>query len=111
MSTFRAILVAVVAFAVAALPIEGGMVRAEAAGVSATAMPADCCPHAKSCEKRAADDCGSTAGCALKCFNFSGITVSGVVAKLNTEATVNPGLARLSPRSNPTAPPLPPPRV
>jgi hypothetical protein len=111
MSTFRAILVAVVALAVAVLPVEGGMVRAEAAGMSATAMPSDCCPHTKPCEKKTADDCGSTAGCALKCFNFSGISVSGVVAKLNAVATVHPALAGVSSRSNPTAPPLPPPRV
>jgi len=93
------------------LPVEGGMVRAEAAGMSATGMPLDCCPHTKACEKKTADDCGSNAGCALKCFNFSGITVSSVVAKLNWETKVNAALASLILRSNPTAPPLPPPRV
>jgi hypothetical protein len=108
MSTFRALLVVLVAMSVAMLPFAGGMARAMSHDTSLTAPQADCCPHGKPCEK---NDCGSLAGCALKCFNFAGITVSGVVSKPNAEAVVSPALAGLTPHSNLTAPPLPPPRV
>jgi hypothetical protein len=111
MRTLRAIMVAVVAFAVAMLPVGAGMVRAQAAGMSDATTASDCCPHTKPCEKKTANDCGSDPGCMLKCFNFSGVIVSGVVAKLSLEAPLKPDFVSLSSHSNLTAPPLPPPRV
>jgi hypothetical protein len=74
------------------------------------AQQADCCPNGKQCEKKT-DGCGSMAGCALKCFNFSGAVVSGTVVKPAPAAELAAVLASLILPSNPTAPPLPPPRV
>jgi hypothetical protein len=111
MSTFRAILIALIATSVAMLPVAGGMARAAATGISLSAMPADCCPHAKPCEKKSSDDCASMAGCALKCFNFFGTMAPSAVVRLTPAADLAPMLVNLRFDSNPTAPPPPPPRV
>ena len=110
MQTFRAILVALIAFSVAMLPVAGVMASTKMPGMSASATP-DCCPHGEPCDKKVSDNCATAAGCALKCFNFSGNVVSGVVAKLTAGALIKPALASLSLDSDPAAPPLPPPRV
>jgi hypothetical protein len=110
MDRFRVILVALVAFSVAVLPLAGGMAFAMPHHAALAAQQADCCPHGKPCEKKT-NDCGSMAGCALKCFNFSGAMVSGAVVRPALAADVEPVLASLSFHSNSTAPPLPPPRV
>jgi hypothetical protein len=109
MSIGRNILVTLVAVSVAILPLAGAMVRAEPARMSMAGMTSDCCPHSKPCDKK--NDCGSVAGCSLKCSNFSGLMVSAAVAPLNLAADLAPVFARLSFHSNPFAPPLPPPRV
>jgi hypothetical protein len=79
-------------------------------GVAFAVQQADCCPNGKPCEKKT-DGCGSMAGCALKCFNFSGAVVSGVVIKPAPAADLEPVLASLGLPSHPTTPPSPPPRV
>ena len=84
MSKLRAILVALITFSVAALPVAGSAALALSHDAKLTAPMSDCCPHGKPCPKTT-DDCGSMAGCALKCFNFSGAVVSGI--------TVRPALA------------------
>jgi hypothetical protein len=111
MTPVRALFVAVVALSVAALPVASGMARAAMTHDASLAAPqTDCCPHHEPCEKKT-NDCGSVAGCALKCFNLTGIIVSGAVSKPNAEALARPALLSLGLNSNPTAPPLPPPRV
>lgn len=110
MSIGRTILVALVAFSVAVLPVAGGMARAMTPDASLTSPQADCCPHGKPCDKRT-DDCGSMAGCALKCFNFFGAMVSDIIVRPTLAAEIEPVLASLTVLRNPTAPPLPPPRV
>ena len=111
MTLVRTIFVAVVALSVAALPVASGMARAAMTLNASIAAPkTECCPHHQPCEKKT-NDCGSVAGCAQKCFNHTGIIVSGAVSKPNAEAVARPALPSLGLNSNPTAPPLPPPRV
>jgi hypothetical protein len=111
MNLVRTILVAFIALSVAMLPVAGGMARAAMShDMSSAAGQEHCCPHGQPCEKRA-DDCGSMAGCALKCFNFSGtVTALYVIAltasALEQYALIVPGVP--TPSDNP---PLPPPRV
>jgi hypothetical protein len=111
MSIGRTILVALVAFSVAMLPVAGAMARGVSPATSLTTAEDDCCPHGKPCEKKTSDDCGSVAGCALKCFNFFGTMVSGVTVRPTLPAEIEPWLASLGVLRNSTAPPLPPPRV
>jgi hypothetical protein len=111
MSIFRAILVSFVALAVAMLPVAGGFVDANAAaGMSLSAAPADCCPEGQPCEKTM-PDCGSMAGCMLKCPGVSGAVVAPFAMALTVSATERPPFAVqrvLAPSENPA---LPPPRV
>jgi hypothetical protein len=110
MHTLRAIFVALVAASVAMLPVAGSMAHAASVGTTFIADHSDCCQEGKSCEQPMPNGCGKIAGCALKCFNFSGTILSGVIANPIAEASVEPALAGLNPPSRPTAPPLPPPR-
>jgi hypothetical protein len=111
MSILRAIMVAFVTLSVAMLPVAGAMARAVPPGTTLVASQSDCCPQGKTCEKQMSHDCGTMAGCALKCFSFSAAVVapsgvtqtpaalqrSSLVAQIVTSPSVNP--------------PLPPPRV
>jgi len=115
MTFIRTIFVAVVALSVAALPIGSGMARAAMSvamshDMSQAAGEGECCSHDKPCEKKT-NDCGSMAGCALKCFNYSGAMSAPLVftvtpAIVERSALIVPGLP--SPSDNP---PLPPPRI
>ena len=115
MTFIRTTFVAFVALSVAALPIGSGMARAAMAvtmshDMSQAAGEGECCSHDKPCEKKA-NDCDSMAGCALKCFNYSGAMSAPLVftvtpAIVERSALIVPGLP--SPSDNP---PLPPPRV
>ncbi|MCJ7528394.1 MAG: hypothetical protein MUO37_09870 [Methyloceanibacter sp.] len=111
MSIFRTILVSFVALAVAMLPLAGGFGLANAAtGVSLGAAPADCCPEGQPCEKPM-HDCGSLAGCMLKCAGVSGAVMAPFTMALTVSATERPPFALqrlLAPSQNPA---LPPPRV
>ena len=111
MSIFRTILVSFVVLAVAMLPLAGGFVHANAAtGMSLGAGPADCCPEGQPCEKPM-HDCGSVAGCMLKCAGVSGAVVAAFAMTLTVSATERPPFALqrvLAPAQNPA---LPPPRV
>lgn len=111
MTLVRTIFVAVMAFSVAALPVAGGMARAAMSHeMTLAAGDGDCCHEGKPCEKKT-DDCGSMAGCALKCFNYSpAVTAPHAVqltfSSLEKSAFIVPSVP--SPSDNP---PLPPPRV
>ena len=111
MNIGRTIVVVLVALSVALLPVAGGSVLALSLEKSLQTNMLDCCPHGKPCEKKPGNGCGSMAGCALTCFDFSGTMVSGIVARPVPAADIEPVLISLSVHLNPTAPPLPPPRV
>ena len=87
MSTFRTILVSLVAMAVAMLPLAGGFAHANGApGMSVTNGPVDCCPEGQPCEKTL-HDCGSLAGCQLKCSGLSSAIVAPFTMALTVSAT------------------------
>jgi hypothetical protein len=112
MSAGRTILVALIALSLAMLPAASSVAHAKSLEGLISAVPSDCCQHSKPCNhQKTSDGCGSKIGCALKCFNFTGIIVSGAVSKPNAEALARLALPSLGLNSNPTAPPLPPPRV
>jgi len=107
----RTIFVAVVALSVAALPVAGGMARAAMShDMTLAAGDGGCCHEGQPCKKKS-DDCGSMAGCALKCFNYAPAVaaldaVQLTFSSLLKSAFIVPGVP--SPSDNP---PLPPPRV
>ena len=111
MTLARTILVALVALSVAILPVASGMARAAMThDASVAAGDGDCCHDGEPCEKKT-NDCGSEAGCALKCFNFSGaltapFAIALAASSLEQAALIVPGVP--SPSDNP---PLPPPRI
>jgi hypothetical protein len=109
MSTRRPILIAIIALAVALLPMAGGIALATP-HASFTAPQADCCPNGKPCEKKT-DGCGSVAGCVLKCFNLTGAVAAHVAAALTPSASEKPELLMQAFPSPAENPPLPPPRV
>ena len=78
--------------------------------MSLTSGPTDCCPEGQPCEKTM-HDCGSLAGCLLKCSGLSGAIVAPFAMALTVSATERPPFALqrlLAPSQNP---PLPPPRL
>ena len=109
MSAGRTILIALIALAVAVLPMAGGIALATH-DASFTAAPADCCPHGKPCEKKT-DGCGSVAGCVLKCFNLTGAVAAPFAASVMPSTLEKPALVTQAFRSPTQNPPLPPPRV
>ncbi len=110
MSTARTILIALIALAVALLPMAGGMALAMQHDASFAAAPADCCPNGKPCEKKA-DGCGSVAGCVLKCFNPTGAVAAPFAAKLTPSDLEKPEFVTQTFHSPAENPPLPPPRI
>jgi hypothetical protein len=110
MSTGRHILIALIALAVALLPVAGGMALALPHDASFAAANADCCPNGKPCEKET-DGCGSVAACVLKCCGLTGAIAAPVAVSLTVSALEKPALALQGFRSPAENPPLPPPRV
>jgi hypothetical protein len=110
MHTLRAILVALVAASVAMLPVAGSMAQASSVETTLIADHSDCCQEGKSCDQQMPNGCGKIAACALQCFNFSGTIFSLVIANPVGEVLVQPAFFGVSLVSQPTAPPLPPPR-
>jgi hypothetical protein len=110
MSKGRPILIALIALAVALLPMAGGMAVAMPHDASFTAPQADCCPNGKPCEKKT-DGCGSISGCVLKCFNLTGAIAAPTAVSLTASAAEKPAFALQSFCSPAENPPLPPPRV
>ena len=90
----RTILAIVVALSVAMLPAAGGFAAAShMKEMSASAAMPDCehhhhAPLDKTQKHR--NDCASMAGCALKCFNFTGITFSGIAFSSPAGAALDP---------------------
>src|SRR5262249_39534394 len=76
MAIVRTILAMLIALSVAMLPATGGaaftLKAQDSAEMSAAEPMHDCCPpKANPCDKTA-DDCGSMAACAMKCFGYTG---------------------------------------
>ena len=109
MSTRRPILIALIALAVALLPMAGGMAVATP-HAAFTAPQADCCPNGKPCEKKT-NGCGSVAGCVLKCFNLTGAVAAPFAVSVTPSTLEKPALVTQAFRSPTQNPPLPPPRV
>jgi hypothetical protein len=109
MSTARTILIALIALAVALLPMAGGIALATP-HASLTAPQADCCPNGKPCEKKT-DGCGSMAGCVLKCFNLTGTVAAPFAVVVTPSALEKFALITQAFRSPTQNPPLPPPRI
>ena len=110
MSTFRAILIALVAMSVALLPVAGGLAAANAPAASLMAAPSDCCAHGKPCDQKGPGGCGSVAGCVLNCFGLSAVLTPALVTP--TPRALEPSVLVI--QTAPSAsdnPPLPPPRV
>ena len=108
----RTILAILIALSVAILPAAGAaVVSSQSAAPEGMSMTddMDCCPHkANPCDK--ADDCGTMATCALKCFSFAG-TPSSIFVFPPTFAKMTASLA-VNPFSSQTGtPPFRPPRV
>jgi hypothetical protein len=110
MDRVRVILVAWVAFSVAVVPLAGRMAFSMPHGMSFAAQQADCCPHGKPCEKKTGD-CGSLAGCALKCFNFSGSVPAPLTVALAASVLEEPAFVLQIVHSPSDGPPFPPPRI
>jgi hypothetical protein len=106
----RPILVALVALSVAMLPVTGGGALATPHDTSLTASHTDCCPHGKPCEQKT-DDCGSVAGCVLKCCGVLASLPAPIKVALPGFASEKPAHALRNFRSPFEYPPLPPPRV
>ncbi len=119
MQKFRAIVVAVVALSLAALPVSAAAMRSAmaagmAAGMSDTADMAahtDCCPEAGDCQKQTKKGCGDSGACLLKCTVLRAAQVAAM--DLATPPKASPKLATLVTSLRPTLdhPALPPPRV
>jgi hypothetical protein len=111
MNIGRAILVALIALSVAMLPVAGNVARAMSTEAAFGAAHVDCCPHGKPCDKGTTNDCDSMAGCALKCFSFSGAVVAPSAVNRAELPTETSALVVQSFSSSSDNPPLPPPRV
>ncbi len=109
MDTVRALLVGLVALSVALLPL-GGIASAMSPDTVLTATQTDCCHDGKPCEK-GMDDCGTSAGCVLKCFQLSASITQPVAVPLTASALKRPALVRETFGTPPENPPLPPPRI
>src|SRR6188474_2701110 len=110
MTLVRTIFVALVALSVAALPVAGGMARAAISHEMTLVGQGDCCHDGKPCEKKT-DDCGSMAGCALKCFNYSAAVTAPDAVQLTFSALEKSAFIVRGVPSPSDNPPLPPPRV
>ena len=113
----RTIFTALVALSVATLPAAIGF----AAGATTvmeisapTAMP-DCDHHHHNAPggktQKSMDDCASMAGCALKCFNFTGTILAGIAYSLSASAALKPVHASNIFASQMGSPPFRPPRA
>jgi hypothetical protein len=90
----RTILAMMVAFSVAMLPAAGGFAAAShMKEMSASAAMPDCGHHHHAPidkTQKHTNDCASMAACALKCFNFTGITFAGLAFSSAAGAALDP---------------------
>jgi hypothetical protein len=94
----RTILAIVVGLSVAMLPAMGGfaagaLIKQAASSADVSAAMPDCEHHRHAPSdktKNTANDCASMAGCALKCFNFTGPAVEGIAFSMPAGAALEP---------------------
>jgi hypothetical protein len=90
----QTILAIVVALSVAMLPAAGGFAAgSKTMEVSAPEAMPDCGHHHHAPinkTQKSMNDCASMTGCALKCFNFTGVTFSGIAFSSLTGAALDP---------------------
>jgi hypothetical protein len=114
MSIGRTILALLVALSVAFLPAAGGAgVSAkspESADMSAMTDMHECCPPQDNPCDKAMDDCGTMAGCALKCSSFAA-TAFSIIAFPSAPAAMTASFVGHSLSSQMGNPPFRPPRV
>jgi uncharacterized protein involved in copper resistance len=93
----RTIFTALVALSVATLPAAIGFAAGATTAMEISASPAmpDCdhhhhhnAPGGKT--QKSMDDCASMAGCALKCFNFTGTILAGIAYSSSAGAALKP---------------------
>lgn len=111
MQPSRTILTVLLAIAVALLPIMGGMAASAKAVASVPVVTAvDCCHEQSPCDdSQAGDDCTSMSVCAVKCFNFAGMSDGSRLHVFSATAVVTPAFPVAISRAVP--PLLRPPRV
>jgi hypothetical protein len=111
MDIVKAILVTLVAASVGMLPVAGSMAYATVSGSSVLAMHSDCCPEGEPCEKEMPRECGGSAGCLLKCFNFSTAVTALMTVMMMGGASGKSLPVVESLEAQAENPPSPPPRV
>ena len=116
----RTIVAVLVALAVATLPAATGFASGAMTATEISASPAmpDCdhhhhhhhnAPGGKT--QKSMDDCASMAGCALKCFNFTGTILAGIAYSSSASAALKPFHASNIFASLMGSPPFRPPRA
>jgi uncharacterized protein involved in copper resistance len=114
----RTIFTALVALSVATLPAAIGFAAGATTAMEISASPAmpDCdhhhhhnAPGGKT--QKSMDDCASMAGCALKCFNFTGTILAGIAYSSSASAALKPVHASNIFASQMGSPPFRPPRA
>ena len=92
----RTIVAVLVALAVATLPTATGFASGATTAMEISASPAmpDCDHHHHNVPggktQKSMDDCASMAGCALKCFNFTGTILAGIAYSSSAGAALKP---------------------
>ena len=107
MAVARTFLALLVALSVAILPAAGGAAVVQKTVDASISEPMhDCCPG----HDDKAMDCASMAACALKCFSFSGGSVTELLFPLKLASQKPPRVRDAGP-SQAGTPPFRPPRV
>jgi hypothetical protein len=92
----RTIVAVLVALSVATLPAAIGFAAGATTAMEISASPAmpDCDHHHHNAPggktQKSMDDCASMAGCALKCFNFTGTILAGIAYSSSAGAALKP---------------------
>ena len=113
----RTIFTALVALSVATLPAAIGFAAGATTAMEISASPAmpDCDHHHHNAPggktQKSMDDCASMAGCALKCFNFTGTILAGIAYSSSASAALKPVHASNIFASLMGSPPFRPPRA
>lgn len=113
----QTIFTALVALSVATLPAAIGFAAGATTAMEISASPAmpDCDHHHHNAPggktQKSMDDCASMAGCALKCFNFTGTILAGIAYSSSASAALKPVHASNIFASQMGSPPFRPPRA
>jgi uncharacterized protein involved in copper resistance len=113
----RIIVAVLVALAVATLPAATGFAAGATTAMVISASPAmpDCDHHQHNAPggktQKSMNDCASMAGCALKCFNFTGTSLADIAYSWSASAAIKPVHASNIFASQMGSPPFRPPRA